>query len=387
MSIFITGATGFIGSYVANVLLRETDHELALLTRAPDYDAGVEKFWRAMQLHMDAPTFYRYLDRVCFIPGDLTKEALGISTKDRDWLLSNAESVIHIAASLNRRSEKSCLNHNLRGTLSVIELARAIHEDHGLRRFSHVSTVAVAGQRDSEVVREDEAIDWERSDYDPYGRTKKFCEHMVRTLLPDIPKTFFRPSTVMGDSRFPETSQFDMVRSFCFLVDLPIIPFSGDVRVDIVNADWVGRVIATIHAKDQPDHEIYNLSAGVESRTAFEIATALSHKIAGRKPRFNAALQRPFEQTMRGLAALRERGTLQTIGSLFTVFMPYITYDTVFDNSRAVNELGVAPVPFTEYAAGLYRYAKSVKFNYPAVPLPEQPDMSDAVSPRAGGAR
>ena len=35
-------------------------------------------------------------------------------------------------------------------------------------------------------VHEDTAIDWARSDYDPYARTKKFCEHMVQQLLPDV---------------------------------------------------------------------------------------------------------------------------------------------------------------------------------------------------------
>ena len=34
------------------------------------------------------------------------------------------------------------------------------------------------------VVYEDSAIDWSRSDYDPYARTKKFAEHMLHELLP-----------------------------------------------------------------------------------------------------------------------------------------------------------------------------------------------------------
>src|SRR6185437_15283388 len=96
------------------------------------------------------------------------------------------DSIIHCAASLNRKSEKSCLNVNLRGTLQVIKLAMSARDHHGLRRFSHVSTVAVAGQRQNEAVQEDSAIDWERSDYDPYARTKKFSEHMVNELLPDV---------------------------------------------------------------------------------------------------------------------------------------------------------------------------------------------------------
>ena len=370
MTIFITGATGFLGSYVCDVLLRETDHHLSLLTRNKSEDEAIEKFWRAMQLHMSATEYYDVLDRVGFITGDLTEEGLGIRTVDRDWLVSNAESVIHIAASLNRKSEKACLNQNLRGTLSVVNLAREMHNDHGLRRFSHVSTVAVAGHRDHEIVSEDDAIDWTRSDYDPYGRTKKFCEHMVRELLPDVPLTFLRPSTVMGDSRFAETTQFDMVRAFCFLVDLPLIPFSGDVRIDIVNADWVGRAIAEIHTKDAPKHNIYHLSAGSESRTASEIAQALSHQTGRRLPKFVNSLKGPFERTMSGLSNLPQRSTPQLVGSLFKVFMPYITYDTVFDNKRAVQEIGRAPTPFTQYGAALYEYSKSVGFKFPVKELP-----------------
>src|SRR6185295_10359484 len=126
---------------------------------------------------------------------------------------------------------------------------------HGLRRLSHVSTVAVAGHRSNEVVREDDSIDWNRSDYDPYARTKKFCEHMVNELLPDVPHTVFRPSIILGDSRYPETTQFDMVRSFVFLAGLPVLPFRPDDRIDIVPVDFVASSIVTIHQKDRPDYD------------------------------------------------------------------------------------------------------------------------------------
>jgi thioester reductase-like protein len=374
MTVFLTGATGFLGSYVVDLLLKETDAELALLTRARSREEGVEKLWKALQLHMDGDAFYRALERIRFIGGDLTEPGLGISAEDRAYVVANAESVLHIAASLNRKSEKSCLNHNLRGTLSVIQLAQAIHAKKGLRRFSHVSTVAVAGQRDREVVQEDLAIDWDRSDYDPYGRTKKFCEHMVRSLMPsDVALTFFRPSIVMGDSRFPETTQFDMVRAFCVLADLPVIPFRGDVRMDIVNADWVGRAIATLHMKAETEHQIYHLSSGLASKTADEIAGALVRDTGRKPPRFSVALEKPFAFTMDQLASLKSRNPATLVGSLFKVFLPYITYDTVFDNARAVDEVGVAPVPFTSYCGGLYRFAKGHSYAYPYRPLPPAP--------------
>ncbi len=373
-TIFITGATGYLGSYVANILLREhEDVRLAALVRAKNRAEAVDKMWRALQLHMDGDTFYRVIERIDFVFGDLTAPGLGIGPQTRGRLVREAESVLHIAASLNRKSEKACLNANLRGTLSVIKLAREIADAGGLRRYSHVSTVAVAGQRDREVVQEDAAIDWDRSDYDPYGRTKKFCEHMARELLPDVQKTFFRPSIVMGDSRRPETTQFDMVRAFCVLADMPLLPLHEDGRFDIVNADFVGRAIATLHMKETPEHDIYHLSAGTGAERAGAITRALVEKNGGRAPRFVPALAGPFGSAMNALASMKRKNQLTLIGSLFKVFLPYLVYDTVFDNERVTREIGIAPAPFTSYAADLYRWAKDAKFRYPYAPLPARP--------------
>src|SRR5258707_13692078 len=136
------------------------------------------------------------------------------------------------------------MNVNRRGSLEVIQLARRAQNHHDLRRYSHVSTVAVAGKRQNEVVTEDRSIDWNRWDYDPYARTKKFSEHMMRELLPDTPKTIFRPSIVLGDSRYPETTQFEMVQAFAFLAVLPVLPFRPFHRVDIVDVDFVAVAVA-----------------------------------------------------------------------------------------------------------------------------------------------
>src|SRR3989449_9057693 len=210
MAIFVTGSTGYLGSYLAAGLLSEHRDELNLLIRATTEQEARERLWASLPLHFEFPQFAEYLNtRVRIFRGDLTGERFGLSDDEYHALADTTESLIHCAASLNRKSEKACFNVNLRGTLEVIQLARQAQNAHGLRRFSHVSTVAVAGARRHEVVTEDAAIDWSRSDYDPYAPTKKFCEHMIRQLLPDVPRTIFRPSIVLGDSRRAETTQFD----------------------------------------------------------------------------------------------------------------------------------------------------------------------------------
>jgi thioester reductase-like protein len=367
-TIFLTGATGFIGGYVIAELMRDTDAQVLALTRARSLDDAHRRLWGQLQLHWDEATFRGYLPRIRPLLGDLHAPDLGLAAADHERVVASAGSVLHIAASLNRKSAKACLNTNLRGTLSVLKLARSLADAGRLRRYSHVSTVAVSGHRHEETVREDEAIDWDRSDYDPYGRTKKFCEHMARELLPDVDKTFFRPSIVMGDSRFAKTSQFDMVRAFCFFADLPLIPLRPDDRVDIVNADWVAHAIAKLHMKQATRHDSYNLSSGAASLTCREVSQALATTM-GRKARFAPWLLPGFKASADALARSSRKNVATLLGSLISVFLPYVVWDTVFDNTRAVGELGVAPTPFSEYCGPLYTWAKAHRFEFPTRPF------------------
>src|SRR5271168_1091372 len=303
MAIFLTGSTGYIGAHVASILLERHTDRLNLLVRAKTEQEANERLWHALQLHLDFPQFRDALEtRISVFRGDLTEPHFGLDTAEYTRLVGSTESVIHCAASLNRKSEKSCLNVNLRGTLEVAQLARRAQDAHGLRRFSQVSTVAVAGHRSHEVVAEDASIDWNRSDYDPYARTKKFCEHMVRELLPDVSRTVFRPSIVLGDSRRPETTQFDMVRAFVFLAGLPALPFRATDRIDIVPVDYVADAISTLHLKEKPAHEIYHLSSGTDSETFAELTSALAKAQGKRGPVYLPSLERPSSKMVNALA-------------------------------------------------------------------------------------
>jgi thioester reductase-like protein len=376
VAIFLTGGTGYIGAHVAANLLEQHDATLNLLVRGRDPRDAELRLWQALQLHLSFPLFYDYLQaKIRIFRGDLTSPQFGLEPGDYDRLVHTTDSVIHCAASLNRKSEKSCLNVNLRGTLEVLQLARRSQYYHGLRRFSNVSTVAVAGKRSHEIVLEDHSIEWERSDYDPYARTKKFCEHMVRELLPDVPLTIFRPSIVLGDSRYPQTTQFDMVRSFVFLAGLPVLPFRPHDKIDIVNVDFVADAISTLHMKTNPEHDTYHLSSGNDSQTFRQLTRALAAEQNKRGPVFLPILEKPFGSIVNALA--NRQGPVGHNAALMKVFLRYLTWNTVFDNTRVTTEMGRKPAPFSQYSFPLLRFSREHNFEYPYQAWPE--------SAKAGG--
>jgi thioester reductase-like protein len=370
MAIFLTGSTGYLGSYLVAGLLTGHGEKLNLLVRAKSGQEARERLWQSLQLHFDFPEFLEHLNsRVRIFRGDITDERFGLPDEDYRALVDTTGSIVHCAASLNRKSERQCLNVNLRGSLEVLQLARRAQNRQGLRRYSHVSTVAVAGKRQDEVVTEDAPIDWSRSDYDPYARTKKFCEHMVRQLLPDVPRTIFRPAIVLGDSRRPETSQFDMVQAFDVLARLPVLPLRPRDKIDIVPANYVSKAIVAIHQKDAPAHAIYHLSSGDRSQTYIELTDALAQAGGWRRPAYMPSFGRSFSGTVDFLA--KRGGAVGHGASLLKVFWPYLTWNTVFDNSRVVAELGEAPAKFSTYGYPLLMFSRKNKFRYPAKSWPE----------------
>ena len=387
MAIFVTGATGYLGSYLVAGLFREHRDKLNLLVRAKSEREARERLWKSLQLHFEFPEFFENLNsRVRIFRGDLTEERFGLSDDDYHELVDSTDSIIHCAASLNRKSERQCMNVNLLGALEVIQLARRAQNRNGLRRYSHVSTVAVAGRRQNEVVTEDASIDWARSDYDPYARTKKFGEHMLRQLLPDVPTTIFRPAIVLGDSRFPQTTQFDMAQAFDVLAKLPVLPLRPDDRIDIVPANYVGKAIVTIHQKDEPAHGIYHLSSGTGSQTFRELTDALAAAGKSSKPSYVPWIGGPFSGIVEWLS--KRGGTSGYGASLLKVFWPYLNWNTVFENSRVVAELGETPAKFSTYAYPLLKFSRENKFRYPVKEWPKEVNTatpSSSASPATAG--
>ena len=138
--------------------------------------------------------------------------------------------------------------------------------------------------------------------------------------------------------------------------------FTRARKIDIVNVDFVADAIATLHQKEGPQYDTYHLSSGVGSQTFRELTNTLAAAQNKRGPMFMPFLERPFSRSVDFLS--RRKGDLAYGASLMKVFMPYLIWNTVFDNTRVTTELGRRPVPFSQYSYPLLKFSRETNFSY-----------------------
>ena len=127
MTYFVTGATGFIGSHLLPKLF-DRKGKIYVLVRA-----GSKKKLNALLEKINAPK-----DRIVPITGDLTKNNLGVSKKNRDELKGKISHMFHLAAVYDlKASLEDQESANVGGTRSAIGFADSIKA----KCFHHTSSM------------------------------------------------------------------------------------------------------------------------------------------------------------------------------------------------------------------------------------------------------
>ena len=187
MKVLVTGATGFVGSHLAEAL-RRRGHEVTVLARSPGKAAALEALG------------------VRTVPGDLgNAAALARAAQGQDQ-------VYHVAGVVAARSEADFLTANRDGTANLVAAA----ESAGGPRLVLVSSMAAGGPspRDRPLTGDEPA-----APVTAYGRSKLAAEQVVRAS--SLPWTILRPPTVYGPRDREVLKVFRLVR-------LGVAPVFGD---------------------------------------------------------------------------------------------------------------------------------------------------------------
>jgi hypothetical protein len=99
---------------------------------------------------------------------------------------------------------------------------------------------------------------------------------------------------------------------------------------------------------------------------------------------FVPSLEGPSSKMVNALAG--RAGKIGGLAKLLKVFIPYLVWNTVFDNTRVIAEMGRTPVPFSQYSYPLLRFSRENNFAYKYLDLPSgsgpEPVASGAVNPK-----
>lgn len=195
----VTGAAGFIGSKVAEMLLADGHTVVGLDNLNEAYDVRLKR-WRLDQINDHAGFTFRHLD-----VGN--REAL----EQVVFQAHRFDAVLNLAARAGVRQSVEdpwvYQQTNVVGTLNLLELCRA----YDVPKFVLASTSSLYGKENEQPFHEDQNTDHPLS---PYAASKKAAEVLCYTYhyLYNLDVTVFRYFTVYGPAGRPDMSLFRFVQ-------------------------------------------------------------------------------------------------------------------------------------------------------------------------------
>ena len=343
-TVFLTGATGFLGMEVLARLLEEGDREVLALVRASDDAAAEQRLDDVLRTLWDDPAAYR--GRVTAVRGDVTAPGLGLGDRRSEWA-ERTHAVLHCAASISfdmPLSEARAINVD--GTARVLDFAVDAQAREGLERFLHVSTAYVSGRYEG-TFRERQ-LDVGQSFRNTYEETKADAEQIV-TLARELGPAIARPSIVVGESDSGWTPAFNVLywplRAFSRGM-FKEVPALADGHVDIVPIDYVADGL--VHLLGRREAGVFNLVSGRNAPSVAEVVNLASDWFDKPHPKL-----------------IEPVGAEHVGDDQGDVFVPYFDMRVVFDDARARAVLGPAGIEaplLRDYFGRLMQYAEAARW-------------------------
>ncbi len=251
-SVFLTGATGFLGVYLLSELLQRPKTIVYCLVRAADVATAREKLFAQLVRHELWQD--EYTERIHIIIGDIAQENLGMQPAQFSALAEKIDSIVHCAAWVNFVFPyKSLKPANVLGTQTIIRLATL--SSRGVLPVHYISTLSVFDSiRYAALPFVDEQTEPEFSPHlkGGYAQSKWAAEKLVmQARSRGIPVTIHRPGIISGSSQSGIWNTHDYFPLFIKgCIQLGAIPEAGP-QWRLASVDYASKAI--VHLISQPD--------------------------------------------------------------------------------------------------------------------------------------
>ena len=250
MRYVVTGAAGFIGSRLSQVLVARGDDVDGVDCFTPFYEA-----WRKEEnlQELRESDGFRLL-------------RLDLGTADLGGLLDGADAVIHLAGQPGVRTSwgtdfADYVGHNIEATQRLLEAAVAA----GVPRFVHASSSSVYGNAAAYPTSERVVP----RPFSPYGVTKLAAEHLCGVYAANwgLPTTCLRYFTVYGPHQRPDMGFHRFIEAA--IGGRPIELYgSGTQRRDFTHVDDVVAATLLAAGSSAPAGSVLNVAGGSQAQVS-----------------------------------------------------------------------------------------------------------------------
>ncbi|MEO7019448.1 MAG: amino acid adenylation domain-containing protein, partial [Ktedonobacteraceae bacterium] len=259
--IFLTNATGLLGSALLVELLQKTDAQISCLVRGRDEADGRQRIKQALQ--QDYLWRDEFSSRIVPVCGDLAQPLLGLSAAHFERLALEIDSIYHNGAFFSHilpYEEHKAVN--VLGTRMILRLAytgrvKPIHYISTLGVLSQMTISPGASLMETDVLERDR--DFMSSGYDQ----SKWCAEKIMRLACErgMPVTIYRPGRLTGHSQTGAWRTNDLVcRQIKGCIQLGGVPLEiFQDQMEMIPVDYSSQALVAISLQRHAPGKIFHL--------------------------------------------------------------------------------------------------------------------------------
>jgi thioester reductase-like protein len=257
-AVFLTGATGFLGAFLLQELLQQTQADIYCLIRATDNDSAHIKVQRNLESYGILQDNFR--GRIIPILGDLSKFQLGLSTEYFQKIANQIDVIYHSAAWLNYVYPYEALKPtNVLGTQEIFRLASFGK----VKPVHHISTIAVFESSFylGKTVSESDPLAYSSGMKLSYSQSKWVAEKLAQIARSrGIPVSIYRPPFISGHTQTGAWYTDDVIcRMIKGCIQMGYMTSITD-RLDLSPVDYVSKSIVYLSKQREALGQTFHLN-------------------------------------------------------------------------------------------------------------------------------